>query len=672
MQVGIQIELLKLNSLGLLEPLLQDKTTKSNILWGTDAYADLGSAYQKDRPITVDLITGEHSGVIKNRARKALEQQNERTRQHAEVFTPFWICEKMNNYADEVWFGQPDMFRKDGKPTDRVQFTSKYKWTAYVNARDLEITCGEAPYLVSRYDVSTGDYIPVPERIGLLDRKLRVVNEYAADETEWLTWATKAYQAIYGYEYQGDNLLISRMNLLLTFEEYILNRWRRKPTMNEYNKISNIITWNIWQMDGLTGTIPYYNREQENSQVVLEGWYIKPIQEISDKGHAESTYCLIKNWRQDHNIEFRHVTEGERKMKFDFVIGNPPYQEETAKKETSNGQKTQKNIFQYFQMQANKVAKKGSVLIYPAGRWIHQSGKGMKKFGYEQINDIKLKKVIFYQDAHSVFPEADIADGVSIVIYDMTKAIPGFEYIYISGNTEICTKMDNPGDSLMPIDPRDHIIVQKIDDFVNSNHLVYMNQNILPRSLFGIESNFVEKNADKVREFESDESIDFSHELKLFVNDKAGKAGRGKWYVVDKSLITSNADKICEWKVVVSSANAGGQKRDNQLEIIDNHSVFGRSRVALKSFKTREEAENFYKYMKTYIIRYAFLMTDEALNSLGKRVPDFNDYSNHNCYLDFHKDLDRQLINCLKLSEDEYYYIRNRVDSIRRQKHGGK
>lgn len=83
-----------------------DKTTKSNIIWATDAYTELGAAYHRDKEITVDLITGQHSGVIKNRARKALEQQSERTRQHAEVFTPLWICEKMNDHIDEMWFGR--------------------------------------------------------------------------------------------------------------------------------------------------------------------------------------------------------------------------------------------------------------------------------------------------------------------------------------------------------------------------------------------------------------------------------------------------------------------------------------------------------------------------------------------------------------------------------------
>lgn len=74
---------------------------------------------------------------------------------------------------------------------------------------------------------------------------------------------------------------------------------------------------------------------------------------------------------------------------------------------------------------------------------------------------------------------------------------------------------------------------------------------------------------------------ELENSIKLFTNDRAGKAGRATWFIANRDVITRNEDYITQWQVVVSSANAGGQKRDNQLEIIDNHSAFGRSRLAL-------------------------------------------------------------------------------------------
>ena len=213
MILNIQDDILKLHSLGLLDKLLLDKATGKRIMWATDAYTALGSRYGRNDEITPELITGPNASVIKTRARKEMEQQSSRTRQHGEVSTPLWVCRKMCGYADEMW-------------------DSKARWQKYVDARVLEITCGEAPFLVSRYDVETGEAIPVPDRVGLLNRKLRAVNENTQAEEDWLKWAFRAFHATYGYEFQGDNLLIARVNLLMTFEEYLWERWRRKPTLS--------------------------------------------------------------------------------------------------------------------------------------------------------------------------------------------------------------------------------------------------------------------------------------------------------------------------------------------------------------------------------------------------------------------------------------------------------
>lgn len=354
-------------------------------------------------------------------------------------------------------------------------------------------------------------------------------------------------------------------------------------------------------------------------------------------------------------------------MKFDFCIGNPPYQEETAKKETTNGQKRSKSIFHYFQIAADQITQRGSVLIYPGVRWIHQSGKGMAEFGKKQINDITLSRLDFYPDSKDLFPNADIADGISIVAKRKEKKSEGFLYNYITNDTCISVQRENPKDSLMSLNPQNESIDKKIKIFVSDNKINYLNKVVLSQKLFGVESDFVEKNPDKVRKWTSDLTIDYNKEIKLFTNDKSGKAGRSKWYIVDRNVIKTNTGFINEWQVIVSSANAGGQKRDNQIEIVDNHSAFGRSRVALRSFKTKEEAENFFKYCQSYIVRYAFLLTDEALTSLGKKVPDLIDYTNNNKLIDFSRNIDAQLKEKMEISDTEFLFIKDTVDNIRKK-----
>ena len=355
-------------------------------------------------------------------------------------------------------------------------------------------------------------------------------------------------------------------------------------------------------------------------------------------------------------------------MKFDFAIGNPPYQEESETESTTNGQKPRKNIFHYFQMEADKIIKQSSVMIYPGGRWIHQSGKGLQQFGKSLINDHTLSTVEFYPDSKELFGQAaDLSDGITIVTKKKDKDTDGFNYVYCKHGEEQKIFAKNPGDDLMPLIPDDMKIVEKITEFVQKNHLSFLHDAILPRSLFSIESDFVEKNPSRVEEYNTGKKYDWNKKIKLLTNDRAGKAGRAKWFVADKDLITTNTQYIKEWQVIVSSANAGGQKRDNQIEIADNHSAYGRVRVGLRSFKTLAEAKHFYDYANTYLIKFAFLMTDEALTSLGKAVPDVVDYSDNNMLLDFSSDLDSQLFHLIGFSETEISYIKDRVDNLRKR-----
>ena len=143
------------------------------------------------KEILPELVTGEQDSLIQPRVEKALEHQTNRTRDKAEVFTPSWICNAQNNLVDEQWFGRKDVFNiqkeMSWKATaDKIAFPDdrQHTWQKYVDAQRLEISCGEAPYLVSRYDTVTGETIPISQRIGLLDRKLRVISENTDTEEQ--------------------------------------------------------------------------------------------------------------------------------------------------------------------------------------------------------------------------------------------------------------------------------------------------------------------------------------------------------------------------------------------------------------------------------------------------------------------------------------------------------
>lgn len=285
--------------------LISDKTTKKNIIFATDAYQDSG--IEPRTQITKELLLGMDALKIQPRVLKSLQEQSERTRKKAEVFTPSWICNKMNNHCDNEWFGREGVFnQEDGQSwivnTAKIGFAKEKDWQRYVDSKRLEITCGEAPYLVSRYDTTTAEIIPIVERIGILDRKLRVVNENTDNEKDWLKWTIRAFQSVYGYEFQGDNLLIARINMLMTFVDYMVDRWDRQPTVDELKKMANIITWNLWQMDGITGTIPYGKPREEYQQIDLFDFTVG-----EEESEIEEVECKIHDWRSKETMTFRSI-----------------------------------------------------------------------------------------------------------------------------------------------------------------------------------------------------------------------------------------------------------------------------------------------------------------------------------------------------------------------------
>ena len=296
--------------LDILAVLLRDHTTQRNIFWGTNSYDELGDGYRYNDQISVEKVSGDNGGIVIPRAFKTIEQQRQRSREMAEVFTPVWICNKQNNLIDNAWFGREGIFNSEIDSDDGTHqwkinkqpiiFPDGKTWRDYVNEDRLEITCGEAPYLVSRYDTVTGKGIPIEARIGLIDRKLRVVSENTKSSTEWLRAVQSAYQSIYGYDWQGDNIFLARKNLLMTFVDYYRDKFGKNPLKKSLQYIAYIISWNIWQMDGLKGVIPNSCGERRTVVADLFGETETIAQcegcRTGNIRHHNGIYCLVKDW----------------------------------------------------------------------------------------------------------------------------------------------------------------------------------------------------------------------------------------------------------------------------------------------------------------------------------------------------------------------------------------
>lgn len=300
----------------LLNILLKDNSSGQNIIWATDDYTQYDSTHTKDRQITVFSVTGKNGMIIKPRVEKTTREQLARVRDKAEVFTPSWICNKQNNLVDNAWFGSENIFNTEQEKTwiateEKIPFPTidGKTWQDYVKANRLEISCGEAPYLASRYDTVSGNVIPVKERIGLLDRKLRVISENVDTEQEWYEWAKQAVKSVYGYDWQGDNVLLARENLLFTFSDYYEDKFGVYPIKEYLREIAEILSWNIWQMDGLKFVIP---NSCHNEKIVITYLW-------GDESHEEFCEGCRKNNRNKHNGIYCYVMDWEKNKKVKFV-----------------------------------------------------------------------------------------------------------------------------------------------------------------------------------------------------------------------------------------------------------------------------------------------------------------------------------------------------------------
>lgn len=304
MTQAIEIDVLE-NTLrrsgNLLDILLLDHTSGKNIVWGTDSYINRGAVFAPNKFVMSELVTGVYGKLIQPRAVKSREEQIRRTKDKAEVFTPLRIVREMNSLVDR---------------TAGVNIVTGHNWQDYVAEQRLEITCGEAPFIVSRYNpVAHGALIKLENRVGFLDHKLRVVSHYCHKPKEWLQWAKIAFQSSYGYEWQGDNLLIARENLLYTLLDYYRDKFGRLPSLEVQQEFAEIISWNIFQMDGTKYVVPmscHHETRVIPGELTLFGEMPDTVESYECEG------CKF-NRPTKHNGNYAHIMDWSAKKTIKFV-----------------------------------------------------------------------------------------------------------------------------------------------------------------------------------------------------------------------------------------------------------------------------------------------------------------------------------------------------------------
>ena len=220
--------------------------------------------------------------------------------------------------------------------------------------------------MTSRYDATTGEPIALGGRVGFFDRKLAAIPISLGDEAATLNWALRALRATFGFELQGDSLLLARLNLLASFDEATSALLGRSLVADELTEAAHVIARNVWQMDGLTLKSP------SGVDVVLP-------------------------------VDF-----------FDVTVANPPYQKAMAG--TSDRQ-----IYPDFMDFAFRVSSL-ACFVTPA-RFLFNAGKTSKKWNRQVLSDPHVSVSLFEADSRRVFPAAEVKGGIAVTLRDTNVSL---------------------------------------------------------------------------------------------------------------------------------------------------------------------------------------------------------------------------------------------------------
>ena len=628
--------------------LLADRSSGAFIRWACNAYTTHGESYAADQEIYPHQVH-----LIQERTRKTQEEQRDRTKKSAEVFTPAWLCNAMINARDAVYFGREEVFTRMEAPSwtptrKTIDFPTtasgrRLAWERYIDARCLEITCGEAPFLVSRYDAADGRPIPLAERIGILDRKLRIIGEHTCTAEDWFHWAKRALESAYAYEYQGDSLFLARLNLFLSISEYHRHLWKRPLNRHQQEEVARILSWNLWQMDGLTATTPFVTKQGKPEDSLFDFYAIT--------AERRPLRSLIRDWRGKKTIRFSELNLSTT-MKFDFVIGNPPYQEMSKNKMT-------RSIYPDFVRSSQAIGQIVS-LVMPA-RWMSgENGpyRETQHFIDEMLKGDHLQSFHLYPNSSDLFPNVDIKGGVCFFVWNRAYSCDRVNYtITENGAYKKVLTSFRIAENVIIRFPELISILEK----TKAISTIYLNTWVSSRNPFGFISDLFTKNKEGVSRISEEKQQDDDYLVHGLLKNK-----RVIRYIPNSAL-KKNIHIAHSYKVFLPRANGSGVFGEvfSTPMIGTPMMICTETFLQIGVFDNCTEAENLLKYVKTKYFRTMVGIKKTAVFNYKEcftfvPLQDFTAASD----IDWSRsvaEIDRQLYAKYGLSAEEVAFIEEKI-----------
>jgi len=334
---------------------------------------------------------------------------------------------------------------------------------------------------------------------------------------------------------------------------------------------------------------------------------------------------------ETHAYQFIHSDKPEEifDMKFDVIIGNPPYQ-------LSDGGfgRSASPIYHKFVHQAKKLAPRYLTMIIPS-RWF-AGGKGLNDFRAEMLNDPHIRKIVDFEDANEVFPGVDIAGGICYFLWDRDSAGPCEVVNMHNGNSVVSTRALNEFKTFIR-----HSQAVPIIRKVLAKTQKCMNEQVSSSKPFGLRT-FVrpQKSGDIILRWQN---------------------GEGPY---KRKEITTGTEMIDQWKVITSYVghdHAGNPGKDgrrrvlSKIDILPPGTICNETYLVIGSYDDEQQAHNLVTYMKTRLFRFLvaqFMYSHHITKDSYSLVP----------ILDMTKTwTDKKLYRRYGITDDEVAFIESKI-----------
>ena len=348
---------------------------------------------------------------------------------------------------------------------------------------------------------------------------------------------------------------------------------------------------------------------------------------------------IMKNKSQQFIDKVSKGTYWKRKdniMKFDAIVGNPPYQQMDGGHGVSSSP-----VYNFFVEQAKKLNPSYISMVIPA-RW-YVGGKGLDGFRAEMLNDKCIKKLIDFGNSQDVFKGVDIAGGICYFLWD--KKYDGLCEIQnrINNSSEVSFRKLNEYNIFIR-DGKSAEIVKKV--IKNSNSKKYLDERVSSRKPFGLPTNYKPQNSG----------------VPCWFIQKIGLKYANKNHILD------NNNYLNKWKLIAPKAPIAGQTDftkpvgfyyDGNTKIAKPGECCTESYIILGAFETEKEVLSFKSYIFTKIVRFLLLQTVASQDVTKKNfcfVPDLDKYNT--IYTD------QRLKEMWNITDEEWMYIDSKIYNI--------